>query len=207
MGLAPGTILPGAYTVLKPANVGGTHEVLRLAATGRPKAVHFVSTLGMLLSPAWPRDTVLDEQAAPPCEGLANGYEQSKWVADRLVARARERGIPAAIYRVGLLTGETRSGRFTKEADFFPSWLKGCIQLGAMPELATQTELVPVDYASRAIVQIARSHPAESRGKRLCCSVRLARNQAWGASALAPDRPSSRSSSAFHAANGKRRKG
>ena len=34
---------------------------------------------------------------------LTDGYSQSKWVAEQLVMRAMERGLPAAIYRPGQL--------------------------------------------------------------------------------------------------------
>lgn len=32
---------------------------------------------------------------------LSDGYSQSKWVAEQLVKRAMDRGLPAAIYRPG----------------------------------------------------------------------------------------------------------
>jgi len=32
---------------------------------------------------------------------LTDGYSQSKWVAEQLVVRAMNRGLPAAIYRLG----------------------------------------------------------------------------------------------------------
>ena len=33
---------------------------------------------------------------------LTDGYSQSKWVAEQLVLKAMERGLPAAIYRPGV---------------------------------------------------------------------------------------------------------
>src|SRR5436305_1206424 len=41
-------VLP--YEVLRPANVGGTQEILRLALTGRRKALHYASTLSVLVA-------------------------------------------------------------------------------------------------------------------------------------------------------------
>ena len=32
---------------------------------------------------------------------LDDGYSQSKWVAEQLVTKARNRGLPATIYRLG----------------------------------------------------------------------------------------------------------
>ena len=34
---------------------------------------------------------------------LTDGYSKSKWVAERLVSRASQRGIPVIIYRLGTL--------------------------------------------------------------------------------------------------------
>lgn len=33
---------------------------------------------------------------------LTDGYSQSKWVAEQIITSARKRGIPAAIYRLGI---------------------------------------------------------------------------------------------------------
>ena len=36
-------------------------------------------------------------------DSLEDGYSQSKWVAEQLVINAMDRGLPAAIYRLGSL--------------------------------------------------------------------------------------------------------
>jgi thioester reductase-like protein len=33
---------------------------------------------------------------------LTDGYSQSKWVAEQIITGARKRGIPAAVYRLGI---------------------------------------------------------------------------------------------------------
>ena len=37
-------------------------------------------------------------------DDLDDGYSQSKWVAEQLVIKAMDRGLPAAIYRPGMYT-------------------------------------------------------------------------------------------------------
>ncbi|HYR12096.1 MAG TPA: thioester reductase domain-containing protein, partial [Longimicrobium sp.] len=88
------------YRVLKPSNVAGTEEVLRLAATARLKPVHHVSTMAVLAGAFVSGATAVDEDTPlPPPVGHDTGYSQSKWVAEGLVELARERGIPVSVYR------------------------------------------------------------------------------------------------------------
>ena len=44
-----------------------------------------------------------DEDVAKFADQLTDGYSQSKWVAEQLVLKAMTRGLPAAVYRLGLL--------------------------------------------------------------------------------------------------------
>ena len=87
---------------------------------------------------------------------LANGYEQTKWVADALVTLARSRGVPSVTYRVGLATGNSQTGVYEKLDEFLPRMIKGCIQLGMAPTLAGETIVVPIDYLASAMVAAAR---------------------------------------------------
>ena len=41
---------------------------------------------------------------------LYGGYTQSKWVAERLVLKARALGLPARVYRPGIITGHSQTG-------------------------------------------------------------------------------------------------
>ncbi|MCS7072673.1 MAG: SDR family oxidoreductase, partial [Anaerolinea sp.] len=80
------------YAYLKAANVDGTVETLRLATTHRPKPYHYVSSLGILLAytklSGGREDDELDATMCPEV-----GYFQTKYVSERIVRLARERGI------------------------------------------------------------------------------------------------------------------
>jgi thioester reductase-like protein len=142
------------YAALKPANVGGTEEALRLAAAGRPKPLHFISSIAVF-APADFVDGVGREDAglAHP-EGLPGGYPQSKWVAERLVRLARERGVRATIHRPGLIAGDSRSG-IGNPRDLLWAFLKACLQMGAAPDLPSLFDPPPVDFVSRSIVHLS----------------------------------------------------
>jgi amino acid adenylation domain-containing protein/thioester reductase-like protein len=143
------------YAELKGTNVLGTQEILRLACRARTKPVHFISTIGVfsLNTPAGEAG-VVEDGAPPDGKELNLGYDQSKFVAERLVMLARSRGLPATIYRPGAITGHTRTG-ICKTSDFLWKMMKGCIQAGAAPDLDMPIDMVPVDFVSRAIVHLS----------------------------------------------------
>jgi thioester reductase-like protein len=95
-------------------------------------------------------------------EKLQGGYLQSKWVAESLIAQARDRGLAVTVHRPGTITGDSRTGSCNTD-DFLCRMIKGCIQLGIAPEMNGLLDLTPVDYVSRAIVHLSKQK--ESSGK------------------------------------------
>jgi amino acid adenylation domain-containing protein/thioester reductase-like protein len=149
------TLLP--YASLRPSNVTGVRSVLRLATTRRPKTLHHVSTVEVLCdAEAGAPGALSERRAGPPPGSLASGYGQSKWVAERLVESARERGLRAFIHRPGRLTAHSRTGAFNDD-DFLVRLLDACGRIGAAPALDVPVDMTPVDCASRALVTLARS--------------------------------------------------
>lgn len=145
------------YDQLKAANVKGTEEVLRLACTKRLKAVHFVSTISVF--PGGDRTTRFSEDDRLSPEGIVGGYAQSKWVAERLVQLAQERGVPTTIHRPASITGDSRTGAWNTD-DFFCRLIKGCVELGSMPDADVTLNLTPVDYVSKAIIYLSQQPAA-----------------------------------------------
>ncbi len=88
------------YKALKAANVLGTEEVLRLACYGKSKAIHYVSTLSVFSDTSAINSHSYKENDEPKLSAnLVNGYAQSKWVAEKLVRLARDRGVQVTVYR------------------------------------------------------------------------------------------------------------
>jgi polyketide synthase PksN len=157
VGAHVNAVLP--YPELKAANVGGTHEALRLAARHRPSAFHHVSTIEVFAEPAG-TGIVLDENhPAGPAGALRGGYAQTKWVSEQLVLAAAQRGLPALIYRLPRILGDQQTGA-CQTRDLLWQVLRGCIQAGAFPaDVTAAYDLAPVDYVSAAIVTLSRSAP------------------------------------------------
>ena len=145
-------VLP--YHRLKPINVLGTVEILRLACHRRTKPVHYVSSLAVF--PGHRTIKHFDEEWLSDPDGVVGGYPQSKWVADRLVGLAGERGLPVAVYRPGQITGAQHTGACPPDL-FVCSMMKSCIQLGVAPDPDMMVEMVPVDFVAAAVAHLALS--------------------------------------------------
>ncbi|MEG4012456.1 MULTISPECIES: amino acid adenylation domain-containing protein [unclassified Microcoleus] len=144
------------YSALKAVNVLSTQEVLRLACIIKVKPVHFVSTIGVFCSDTYEGYTVVREQdELPDSETLSEGYDRSKWVAEKLVMIAHSRGLPVYIYRPGFISGDSQTG-ICNTADLLRRILIGCIQMGKTPDLDMMVDMTPVDYVSQAIVHLSK---------------------------------------------------
>jgi thioester reductase-like protein len=143
------------YDALKPTNVLGTQEVLRLASRHGTKPVHFVSTLGVFpLVGRSDAGVVREDDDLDHGGSLYNGYTQTKWVAEKLVEIARARGLPVSVYRPSLIAGDSRTGAWNKD-DFTCKMIKSWVGLGNVPDVNTELNMVPVDYVSRAIIRLS----------------------------------------------------
>ncbi|MEE1764997.1 non-ribosomal peptide synthetase [Streptomyces sp. SP18BB07] len=140
------------YGLLKPANVEGTRTLLRLAAEGRPKAFHHLSTLGVFGPGRAPRLVSEDSPIDGEKHLFGDGYAASKWVADRLVERAFERGATGGIHRLGRIWAHTSTGAVSTD-DMFSRLLTSSAALGCHPAGPEGEEaLLPVDVLARAVV-------------------------------------------------------
>jgi thioester reductase-like protein len=143
-----------SYPALRATNVLGTLELLRLAAASAPSAFHFVSSLSVCYAAEGPPRVYEEDDLLPLVDRLPLGYAQSKCVAEALVRQAAERGLPATIHRPALIAGDSATGASNPD-DLISALVKGCIQMGAAPDLDWTFDAVPVDFAARAIVLLA----------------------------------------------------
>ncbi len=140
------------YGQLKPPNVNGTVEVLRLA-TGlgtRAIPVQFISSTSVYEAEAYRGRSISETDDVAAWEGIHLGYSQTKWVSERLVLAAAARGLPVTVYRPPLIGGHSQSGAWHQD-DFLHRLVRGILALGQAPDLALELDLVPVDYVAAAI--------------------------------------------------------
>ncbi|QDE98350.1 non-ribosomal peptide synthetase [Myxococcus xanthus] len=140
------------YESMRAANVLGTREILRLCMRTRIKPLHYVSTVSVL--PVGRQLPFREDEPLEAAASLVGGYAQSKWVAEKLVREASQRGLPVTIHRPGRVTGHSQTGAWNTD-DLVCRTLKGCVQLGSAPSVDALLDVTPVDYVSSAIVDLS----------------------------------------------------
>ncbi|MFI9274917.1 amino acid adenylation domain-containing protein [Kitasatospora sp. NPDC052896] len=148
------------YHQLREANVGATREVIRLAGRSRGIPVHYVSTLAVLAGfgaagvPAVTEETPLDH-----AQHLAVGYVESKWVAESLLHRAAEAGLPVTIVRTNDVTGDLVTGTMNTATELC-ALVKYLADTGSCPQVRLPLDFVPADRFSQALAHLAAHAPA-----------------------------------------------
>lgn len=163
----------GHYDTLKVPNVYGTRQIIKLAATYKIKPIHHSSTLTIFNADAYrsiTEDTTIDEEQ----HEYFPGYFASKWVAEKLIQQARELGITCNIYRFGLMTGDTKLGRYDQNQWMY-QMLKGFIMLGygfnKMPDF--NHAVMPIDIAVKTVVGLSKCEDLNNQNFFICNPNRI----------------------------------
>ncbi|OMC22931.1 thioester reductase domain-containing protein [Mycobacterium colombiense] len=138
------------YDALRPANVEGTRELLRLAMTNHRKAFHLVSSTFIY---GWSTQPVVGEwDANEKMAGLDFGYSQTKWVGEQLALAAQRKGLDVRIYRPSLIS-PTRAG-FGSQDDILVRLTAFMIEHGVAVNALNQISLLPADLIADHIVTL-----------------------------------------------------
>jgi thioester reductase-like protein len=141
-----------SYDTLKPANVDGTRELLRLSCEQRPKEFHFVSSTVIF---GW---TTASEVTETECNAemahLEFGYAQTKWVAEQLVLDARRHGIRTFVYRPSFISAST--GGVASKDDIVMRLLAFMINQRIAVRSLNQVSFLPADLVAHNIAAIVR---------------------------------------------------
>jgi myxalamid-type nonribosomal peptide synthetase MxaA len=163
------------YQALKPINVDGVREIIALACRARVKPIHYLSTTAV-----WPMgaDRAFDEDSDLDHDLLLNlAYDETKWVAEKMLRQAADRGVPVAVYRPGEVSGDSRTGA-SDETHLANAFAKGSLQAGVFPALG-RLDAAPVDYVARALVYLMTRPDSLGRVFHLCNPDAMNADQAY----------------------------
>ena len=142
------------YSAARSHTVGGTLEVLKFACTATTKPVQYISSNGIF--PGGDDAPYLENnQIDGFLDRMEGGYNQAKWVAERLVWQAVSRGLPVCVFRPGNIGHHSATGAVNPN-DFLSLIIKACARLGCAPLVPGWSfEMTPVDFLATAITKIA----------------------------------------------------
>ena len=158
------------YEALVSPNVRGTANVVQFSQEGKVKMLHYISTNGVFPEVLPKRFYQENGDMQLIAEELESGYSQSKWVAEQIVFKARDHGLPCAVYRCGNLGGPIYEDRGPFQpgcwnaSDSNLHFVQACLRVSAVPLLSSlgkqvkaneelAMELTPVDFTSGIVVQ------------------------------------------------------
>ena len=145
-------VLP--YSQLYGPNVCGTREILRFATyESNCIPIQYISTISVL--PPGVTNEISIDDITP--HGLTNGYGQSKWVAEKLMTKASHSGLPVAIYRLGSMCADTRTGA-CNPLDVYTILLTNLLKIGCYPSELRNVKLntLPINFAVDSIVFLSQ---------------------------------------------------
>ncbi|KAG0149583.1 hypothetical protein CROQUDRAFT_88921 [Cronartium quercuum f. sp. fusiforme G11] len=159
------------YSKLRSANVLGTLALLEFVSTGKPKMLTFVSSTAVLekahyvdlsdvLIQRGGRGVPETDDLEAGATGLTTGYGQTKWVSERLIMEAGRRGLCGSIIRPAYIVGDSRTG-VTNTDDFLWRLVKGCVQIGAIPDIHNTVNMLPVDEVARCTMLASVRKPTD----------------------------------------------
>ncbi|MFF7093094.1 amino acid adenylation domain-containing protein [Streptomyces rubradiris] len=143
------------YSHMRPTNVEGTREIIRMAGRYRNIPVHYVSTMAVVsgFGTAGVRH-VTEETPLDHPDRLSVGYVESKWVAEGLLLNAARQGLPVAVYRAADISGDRVTGAWNTATEMC-AMKKFIVDTGTSPIAELPLDYTPVDCYSAALLHIA----------------------------------------------------
>jgi len=145
------------YSKLKTANSLSTIELIKIAMNGQPKKLSYISTESAI-SENNNQGVGYEAEVRENPGQFFGGYALSKWVSERLLKQAFDRGMSGLILRPGNIFMNTDTGISSPlESNFALLMMRSYIDTGLAPDLDLIFEAVPVNQLSQAIVSTTLS--------------------------------------------------
>ncbi|HET6247809.1 MAG TPA: non-ribosomal peptide synthetase [Tepidisphaeraceae bacterium] len=146
-----------SYQTLRAANVAANGEILRLMSHGRPKRLHYASTLSVFVATDRNTGVCLESDTLSQTQTVFGGYAQSKWAGEVLLRNADDGAGSISYYRLGLITADSQNG-FAPAGEQFGLFVRslaaaGCVPNDAPDDLAI--DITPVDFAAKALARLS----------------------------------------------------
>jgi thioester reductase-like protein len=138
------------YPSLRQTNVLAVHTLAEFAATGRIKPLHHISSIAVFNEVGIA--SMGEDDPVAHVDRLAAGYDKTKWAAEALLRRARERGLVVTLLRPGGIGGHTQTGAYNSH-DLSSGFLAAVSRFRTIPPFRF-LNVAPVDWVSRMAAAI-----------------------------------------------------
>ncbi|WP_031486280.1 thioester reductase domain-containing protein [Streptomyces bicolor] len=148
VGVAAAVDFLRGYQSLRTSNVLGALTLAELAATGRPKPLHHISSVAVFNEVGIP--SMGEDDPLAHIDRLVAGYDQTKWAAEVALRRARDHGLVVTALRPGGIGGHTRTGACNPQ-DLSSGLISAFGRFRTVPAFR-YLNAAPVDWVSRVAV-------------------------------------------------------
>lgn len=138
------------YQSLRTSNVLGALTLAELAATGRPKPLHHISSIAVFNEVGIP--SMGEDDPLAHIDRLIAGYDQTKWAAEVALRRARDHGLIVTAMRPGGIGGHTKTGAYNAQ-DLSSGLISAFGRFRTVPAFR-YLNAAPVDWVSRVAVAV-----------------------------------------------------
>ncbi|MGW3359050.1 thioester reductase domain-containing protein [Streptomyces bungoensis] len=145
VGVAAAVDFLRGYRSLRAGNVLGTLTLAELAATGRPKPLHHISSVAVFNEVGI--TSMGEDDPFAHVDRLVSGYDQSKWAAEVALRRARDHGLVVTALRPGGIGGHTKTGAYNPQ-DLSSGLISAFGRFRTVPAFR-YLNAAPVDWVSR----------------------------------------------------------
>ncbi|KAF8899770.1 hypothetical protein CPB84DRAFT_1815576 [Gymnopilus junonius] len=138
------------YEKLRSPNVLGTITAINLASTGKPKVIVFVSSTSAIDTDHYVQLSESIVRSDSKVKGVpeSDDLEGAKSSLKTGYGQSNGRGLRGHIVRPGYVVGDSHTA-VTNTDDFIWRLVKGCVQLGLVPDINNTINMVPVDHVAR----------------------------------------------------------
>lgn len=150
VGVAAAVDFLRGYQSLRAGNVLGALALAELAAAGRPKPLHHVSSIAVFNEVGIA--SMGEDDPLAHADRLIAGYDQTKWAAEVALRRARDHGLIVTALRPGGIGGHTRTGAYNPQ-DLSSGLVSAFGRFRTVPAFR-HLNVAPVDWVSRVAVAV-----------------------------------------------------
>jgi thioester reductase-like protein len=151
----------------------GLVNIMRYAAAALQKPhLHYVSSIGSVIGvgkdDSFPSHNIPEEVLPSSLLPRLNGYSESKYVAELLLAQASSNlGLSVSLSRVGQVAGAINGPGLWNPQEWFPSLVVTSAHIGALPQSLGKMDRIdwlPIDVLASVLIELTVQETVGKRG-------------------------------------------